>query len=156
MASYGDGYRFHVTGLSHGESGFPTNSPDINEALVKRLCSKVNDDADNMAINETLLVDDAEILIAAYGSVARTSAYVVKQLRKAGVKAGLFIPKVLWPFPEKAFLEAAHKAKHVIVPEMKNLGHMFWKWKECSKGKCPTFRQFQRFRASSLITRGTN
>ena len=137
MASYGDGYRFHVTGLSHGESGFPTNSPDINDKLIRRLCNKVDDDIDNIVINETYMTEDAEYLFCAYGSVARTSKYVVTQLRNAGIKAGLFVPKVIWPFPEKAFLNTCgSNVKHVIVPEM-NLGQYSLEVERVLRGRCP-------------------
>ena len=137
MAAYGEGYRFHVTGLSHSESGFPTNSPDLNDALVRRLCDKVDSDVDNIVINETYMTEDAEYIFCAYGSVARTSKFVVKQLREAGVKAGLFVPKVLWPFPEKAFLDVCgSKVKGVIVPEM-NLGQYALEVERVLRGRCP-------------------
>jgi 2-oxoglutarate ferredoxin oxidoreductase subunit alpha len=122
MAAYGEGYRFHMTGLSHNETGFPTNSPAVNEALIRRLYSKVEDDADSIAINELFMTEDAEVLLVAYGSVARASLFVAKQLREQGIKAGLFVPKVLWPFPEKALRAAVSgNVRQVIVPEM-NLG----------------------------------
>ena len=137
MAAYGDGYRFHVTGLSHNETGFPTNSPEVNEKLIKRLCEKVNDDIDNIVINDTYYTEDAEYLFVAYGSVARTSLYIVKQLRAAGIKAGLFVPKVLWPAPEKAFKETlTDKVKKVIVPEM-NMGQYITEIERFVAGKCP-------------------
>jgi 2-oxoglutarate ferredoxin oxidoreductase subunit alpha len=138
MAAYGDGYRFHVTGLTHNETGFPTNAPAVSEALVRRLYTKVEDDVDNIVINETFMADDAEVLFVAYGSVARTSLYLVKQLRAKGIKAGLFIPKVLWPFPEKALKALlTDKVKHVIVPEM-NLGQYVLEVERHVAGKCPT------------------
>jgi 2-oxoglutarate ferredoxin oxidoreductase subunit alpha len=138
MAAYGDGYRFHVTGLTHNETGFPTNSPDVAEALVRRLCEKVEDDADKIVINETYMTDDAEVLFVAYGSVARASMYIVKKLRSEGVKAGIFVPKVLWPFPEKAFVQQlGSNVKHVIVPEM-NLGQYVLEVERNVAGRCPT------------------
>jgi 2-oxoglutarate ferredoxin oxidoreductase subunit alpha len=122
MAAYGDGYRFHVTGLSHNETGFPTNSPAVNEKLITRLCSKVEDDADTMAKYDTYFTEDAEHLFVAYGSVARASLYVVKQMRAQGIRAGLYVPKILWPFAKNTLLGILPKnVKTVIVPEM-NLG----------------------------------
>jgi 2-oxoglutarate ferredoxin oxidoreductase subunit alpha len=77
-------------------------------------------------------------LFVAYGSVARTSLYIVKQLRAEGIKAGLFIPKVLWPFPEKAFKAVLNNnIKHVIVPEM-NLGQYVLEVERNVAGRCPT------------------
>jgi len=140
MAAYGDGYRFHVTGLSHGESGFPTNSPAINEALIRRICSKIEDHADEICFNETFFTEDAEQLFVAYGSCARLSLYVVKQLREAGIKAGLFVPKVLWPFPANALKAVVtDKVKNVIVPEM-NLGQYALEVERVLGGKCPVSR----------------
>ena len=125
MAAYGEGYRFHVTGLSHDESGFPTNSPAVNDRLIRRLCAKVEADADNIVIYHEYMTGDCGTLFVAYGSVARTSLYIVKQLRAQGIKAGLFIPKTIWPFPEKAYQKiiAGGRVKNVIVPEM-NMGQL--------------------------------
>lgn len=136
MAAYGDGYRFHVTGLSHNETGFPTNSPEVNEKLVRRLNAKVNDHVDDIVLYDTYMTEDADYLLVACGSVSRTSQYIVKQLRAAGIKAGLFTPKTLWPFPEKALKAAAAGKKMVIVPEM-NLGQMKLEVERILAGACP-------------------
>ena len=137
MAAYGDGYKFHVTGLSHGESGFPTNSPEVNDKLVRRIVNKVEAHADEICINETHFMEDAEQVFVAYGSCARTAHYVVKQLRAEGVKAGLFVPKVLWPFPANALKAAiSDKVKNVIVPEM-NMGQYVLEVERVLGGKCP-------------------
>ncbi len=137
MAAYGEGYRFHVTGLSHGESGFPTNSPAVNDKLVRRFVSKVEDHADEICINDTYFTEDAEHLFVAYGSCARTAHYVVQEMRAAGIKAGLFVPKVLWPFPANALKAiVTDKVKNVIVPEM-NLGQYALEVERVVGGKCP-------------------
>lgn len=137
MAAYGDGYRFHVTGLSHNETGFPTNSPAVNDALIRRLNSKVDDDIDNIVINELFMAEDAEVLLVAYGSVARASLFVVKQMRANGIKAGLFVPKVLWPFPVKALRAAvSDNVRQIIVPEM-NLGQYVLEVERVVGCKCP-------------------
>ncbi len=136
MAAFGEGHRFHVTGLSHDETGFPTNSPAKNDALVRRICAKVDNDVDNIVLYENFMTDDAELLFVAYGSVARTSMYIVKELRAQGIKAGLFIPKTLWPFPEKAFKALLPGVKNVVVPEM-NLGQLVLEVERLVGGKCP-------------------
>ena len=138
MAAYGKGYRFHVTGLSHEESGFPTNSPAVNDKLVTRLCAKVNNNEEKICINETFFTEDAEHLIVAYGSVARTSLHIVKQLREKGIKIGLFVPKVLWPSPVTGLRAVlTDKVKNVIVPEL-NLGQYVLEVERIVGGKCPT------------------
>lgn len=136
MAAFGDGHRFHVTGLSHDETGFPTNSPEKNNQLVRRLCDKVNNDVDNIVIYQNYMTEDADVLFVAYGSVARTAMYTAKELRANGIKAGVFIPKTIWPFPEKAFKETVKGKKCVIVPEM-NLGQLVLEVERLTAGACP-------------------
>ena len=137
MADYGTGYRYHVTGLAHNETGFPSNSPAVNDKLVRRLYDKVENEEAAIAINDTYMTEDCEYLIIAYGSVARVAMHTVKELRGKGVKAGLFIPKVLWPFPQTGFSEVMNdKIKGVFVPEM-NLGQYVSPIREAVAGKCP-------------------
>ena len=136
MASFGDGYPFHVTGLAHDETGFPTNSPEKNNQLVRRLCDKVDKDVDNIVIYQNFMTEDADVLFVAYGSVARTAMYTAKELRANGIKAGVFIPKTIWPFPEKAFKEAAAGKSHIIVPEM-NLGQLVLEVERLAGGCAP-------------------
>lgn len=138
MAAYGDGYHFHVTGLSHGETGFPTNTPAVNDKLIRRINGKVKENDPAFRLNESYYMEDAEHVFVAYGSVARTSLNIVRRLRDEGVKAGLFIPKVLWPFPETEFAELLPACvKNVIVPEM-NLGQYVLEVQRVVGGKAKT------------------
>jgi 2-oxoglutarate ferredoxin oxidoreductase subunit alpha len=123
MAAFGTGYRFHVTGLSHDESGFPTNRGDINDALIRRLDRKIEKAEPVLRDYITEFADDCEILVVAFGSSAMSSLSAVRQARAKGVKAGLFRPRTIWPFPEQALAALAAKAKRVIVAEM-NLGQI--------------------------------
>lgn len=135
MPNYGDGYRFHISGLSHDETGFPTNSPAINKALMERLCGKVNENDPAFKINERYYTDDAEHLIVAYGSVARVSHYVVEELRRQGIKVGFFEVKMLWPFPVTEFKSLLNEnVKNVIVPEM-NLGQYVGEVQRYTEGR---------------------
>ncbi len=135
MASYGEGYHFHVTGLSHSEPGFPTNSPAINEKLMRRINGKVKENDPAFAINAKFYTEDAEHLFVAFGSVARTSLNIVKRLRAEGVKAGLFEVKMLWPFPETEFKSLlGPQVKNVIVPEL-NLGQYVGEVQRYTEGK---------------------
>ncbi len=157
MADYGSGHRYHVTGLAHDETGFPTNSPEKNEDLIMRICKKVDDDADNIVIYENYMTDDADVIIVAYGSVARASMHTVKQLRAEGIKAGLFIPKTIWPYPEKAFLSLLNSGtKHVIVPEM-NMGQLSIEVERLVAKACPVTQipkvSGELFKADELYTK---
>ncbi len=139
MASFGDGYRFHVTGLAHDETGFPSNSTANNDILVRRICDKVDDNADEIAIYENYLTEDAEVVMIAYGAVARTAMFTANQLRANGIKAGVCIPKTIWPFPEKGMWEAVKSAKNIIVPEL-NLGQLVLEVERLVAGKLPVHK----------------
>jgi len=73
---------------------------------------------------ETLFCDDAELIVAAYGTPARIVRYVVSQLRAEGLKVGFVRPITLWPFPEEAVFRATRSARKVVVYEL-NTGQMF-------------------------------
>ncbi len=69
---------------------------------------------------ESCHIEDAEILLVGYGIVARILHSTVEALRKQGVKAGLFRPITLWPYPSKALVEAAANVEKVLVVELSN------------------------------------
>ena len=123
LAPFGTGYRYHVTGLCHNETGFPTNDSREIQCLIERLSRKITLNVDDIIKNNELMLDDAEIGIFAYGSVARTAQAAVRMCREEGIKAGLLEPTVLWPFPGKAVLKMANTVKAIVVPEL-NMGQM--------------------------------
>ncbi len=121
MASFGEGYRYHVTGLMHDETGFPTNSNEISEKLIRRIVDKVEKNIDNFSYYEEYKLKDAEIVIIAYGGVSRAAKSAVDELRKRNIRAGLFRPITIWPFMEKQIINVSLNAKEIYVAEM-NLG----------------------------------
>ncbi len=123
MARPGDGYRTHTTGLIHAENGFPTQQPAAVERNQARLLGKLEANRALVDSVETLHTDDAQVLIVAVGISARAAQRAVRLARERGVKAGLFRPITLWPFPEAALREAAASAQAVLVPEM-NAGQL--------------------------------
>ncbi|MCK4317941.1 2-oxoacid:acceptor oxidoreductase subunit alpha [Candidatus Bathyarchaeota archaeon] len=123
MASFGDGYRFYSTGLTHDEKGYPDMSVETQDKLVRRLCDKIRRNTDKITMVETLMTDDCEVLVVAYGIAARSAATAVKQARERGLKAGLLRLVSLWPFPDKLLEKMAEDAKAVIVAEM-NYGQL--------------------------------
>ncbi len=123
MANFCEGFRYHVTGLVHDESGSPTTKADQAERLIKRLNSKVMDHLDEITMTESLMTEDAEIIIVACGAVSRSARQAVKQARAAGIKAGLFRLITVWPFPAKEIAAISRQARAIIVPEM-NLGQL--------------------------------
>ena len=123
MADFGTGYRYHVTGLVHDETGFPSNSTAEADKLIRRLSDKIEMHRDEIESWEEENTEDAEVLILSYGCVARSSKSAMNTLRGKGIKAGTFRPITIWPFPEKRLRELAAKVKTIIVPEM-NLGQL--------------------------------
>lgn len=134
MANFGEGYRYHVTGLAHDERGFPTQNPAKVQALEERLLRKIERDIDSIIDYEEYKLDDAEYCIFAYGSTARSARRAIVQAREAGIKVGLFRPVVLWPFPDKAIDNLANHIKCFIVAEM-NLGQIIFEVERTSHGK---------------------
>jgi len=124
MACFGEGYHFHATGLTHNEAGYPqTSSSEVQSKLVRRLCDKINKNADKIIRVERVLLDDADVVVVAYGIVARAALSAVRKARAEGIKAGLLRLITLWPFPEEQVARVAKQAKMIIVPEM-NCGQM--------------------------------
>lgn len=123
LPAFGDGYRFHVTGLAHDERGFPTNDSQVAEALIARLHRKIEAHLDEIVEVETYMLDDAEIVVFAYGIVGRAAREAVTRARDAGIKAGLIRPITLWPFPSEEVAKVAAMVDTVLVAEM-NLGQL--------------------------------
>ncbi len=123
LASFGEGYRFHVTGLNHKADGFPTNDSEEIDAGNRKIMAKIENNKVDIWKNDLLHTEDAEILVLAYGSTARSASFSVRKAREKGIKAGLIRPLTIWPFPDEPLQEAARNAKAVIVPEM-NLGQI--------------------------------
>lgn len=134
----GDGYRSHTTGLTHSETGFPTQNPELAAAALNRITDKLvlhNDLIERWRVREA---DDADILIAAIGISARAAEAAVTKLRAEGIRAGLFRPVTLWPFPEAALKGVIDKAgaKALLVPEM-NQGQMIREVERLVAGRLP-------------------
>jgi 2-oxoglutarate ferredoxin oxidoreductase subunit alpha len=133
MACFGEGYRIHVTGLTHGEKGYPqTDSPEAQHRLIWRLCEKIKKNSDKIAKVKRVMLEDAEVAVVAYGVPSRASLNAVKKARKEGIKAGLLRLLTIWPFPEKEIQKLAHRVKALIVPEM-NYGQLVYEVKRTAE-----------------------
>lgn len=115
------GYRYHFTGLHHDANGHPTEDEQMCDDLINRLFRKVENYTDEIELNEEYMLDDAEIMIIAYGSMALSVKEAVNRLRAGGIKVGMFRPITLWPSPEKRIKELCDKINKVLVTEL-NLG----------------------------------
>jgi len=139
MACFGEGYRFHATGLTHDEHGYPrTQSSKDQSELVTRLCEKISRSADKIIKVQEVMLEDADVVVVAYGIVARSALSAVRKAREAGIKAGLLRLITLWPFPEKHVAESAKQAKAVVVAEM-NCGQMVREVERAAKGTSVVF-----------------
>ncbi|MCH8950611.1 MAG: 2-oxoacid:acceptor oxidoreductase subunit alpha [Proteobacteria bacterium] len=123
MARPGDGYRTHTTGLTHLESGFPTQEPECVERITRRISGKLVHHRELIESYEAAGCEDAEIVVCAIGISARAARRAVNAARAQGIKAGLFRPITLWPFPESAFKSATASARTIIVAEL-NAGQL--------------------------------
>jgi 2-oxoglutarate ferredoxin oxidoreductase subunit alpha len=123
LAAFGDDHRFHVTGLTHDPRGFPTMVKSEVDEKIRGIVDKIEDRADELASYEEFMLDDADVLLFAYGSTARVAKSSVRELRKKGVRAGLLRAKTIWPFSDSRLNELAGRVRLVVVPEM-NLGQL--------------------------------
>ena len=123
MASFGLGYRYHITGLFHDEMGFPTQRLDEIEPWLERVNNKFEHHADDILLYQKDYQPGARTAILSYGASARTARHAMKILRAKGEKVSLFTALTIWPFPEAAVEELADSVDRIIVPEM-NLGQL--------------------------------
>lgn len=123
MADIGSGYRYHVTGLVHDQTGFPSNRPEDADWLIRRLHRKIDQARDRLVDYEVMDLEDAEIGIVAYGSTSRACRYAVRRSREAGVRVGMFRPRTVWPFPDRELREYAERIPRWLVVEM-SLGQL--------------------------------
>jgi 2-oxoglutarate ferredoxin oxidoreductase subunit alpha len=118
FARAGDGYKFHTTGLTHDERGYPAMSAECQETLVRRLVDKIRLNADKIARFEEEDTDGADVVVVAYGITSRVARQGVELARRKGVKVGILRLVVAWPFPERRIRELAGKVKAFVVPEI--------------------------------------
>lgn len=137
MVKAGDGYRFHITGLTHDERGYPAMNWRAQEKLVRRLVNKVRDNVDQIVRCEERNLEDAEVVVVAYGITSRVALRAEQMARAEGIRVGLLRPVVVWPFPEKRIRELAERVKAFVVVEM-NYGQMVYEVERCAAGKAKT------------------
>lgn len=136
LASFGSDYRFHVTGLNKMQDGFPTTKAAVVQAEEERQLRKVEAKRADIMKWEEYLVDDAEVVIVAFGSTSRSARFAVNEARKEGIRAGLFRLITFWPFPEERLLAISKSVKAFITPEM-SLGMCNGVVKGCVEGNAP-------------------
>jgi 2-oxoglutarate ferredoxin oxidoreductase subunit alpha len=136
MVKAGEGYRIHITGLTHDERGYPAITVAAQQKLVRRLVDKIRRNAEAIVRCEEHQLEDADVVVVAYGITSRVALRAVQMAREQGIAAGLLRPVVVWPFPEKRIRELAARARAFVVPEM-NYGQLVLEVERCAVGRAP-------------------
>jgi 2-oxoglutarate ferredoxin oxidoreductase subunit alpha len=138
MANFGEGYRYHVTGLTHDIRGFPTSRPDEIGPFIARLHRKISQDFSEIHMAEFFQTEDSDITIVAYGCVARSAKRAVIEAREKGLKVGLLKLVTIWPFVRSAVEKVLQTSKALLVPEM-NMGQISREVKRVNRGVAKVF-----------------
>jgi 2-oxoglutarate ferredoxin oxidoreductase subunit alpha len=134
FARAGDGYRFHTTGLTHDERGYPVMSEECQQQNVWRLVDKIRKNTDQIIRYEEADTEGADVVVVAYGITARVARMGIELARKHGIKIGVLQLVVVWPFPEQRIRELSEKVKAFVVPEI-NCGQMVLEVERCAAGR---------------------
>jgi len=137
MAHAGEGYKFHITGLTHDERGYPNMTPQTQDKLVKRLQNKIRVAADRICMFEEEGLDDADVVVVSYGITSRVAQRAIDMARERGLNVGKLRLITAWPFPDKKIAELATHVKAFVMPEL-NLGQMVREVERASAGKAKT------------------
>lgn len=136
MPAFGSGYRWHVTGLVHDETGFPKGTPAATLAAANRQRAKLENNLDDIVQVENYRMEDAEFAVVAFGGAARTAYETVDMARAEGLKVGLVRPVTIWPFAEAQMKELAGRVKGILVHEL-NCGQYVHEVERAVNGKVP-------------------
>lgn len=134
MAHAGEGYRFHITGLTHDERGYPSMNVSTQDRLVRRLATKMQPLASVGAMFEADGLEGAEVVVVSYGITSRAARRALQLARDAGIRTGMFRLITAWPFPEPHIEELAARVRAFVVPEL-NLGQMVREVERSARGR---------------------
>ena len=138
MAIAGEGYRIHVTGLTHDERGYPGMNALTQEWNVNRLVDKIRVHRDDIIEVEEQNLDEAEVVVVSYGISARTSLWPIELARREGIRVGYLRLITVWPFPEERIRQVAKGIRAFVVPEI-NLGQIAREVERCAAGQAQVF-----------------
>ena len=137
MAVAGQGYHVHVTGLTHDERGYPVITDVVQERNIRHIVDKIRDNAAKIISVEQVHLDDARVVVVAYGCTARVAREAVESSRSRGLKVGLLRLITLWPFPSKLLRKLAGQVKTFVVPEI-NYGQIAYEVERVAGAKTET------------------
>jgi len=138
MAKAGDGHRFHLTGLTHDERGYPAMNADAQEKCVRRLVDKIRKNAEKIITLEETGTGDADVVVVSYGITSRVAVKAIEMAKAKGAKVGHLRLITVWPFPEKRIRELAARVRAFVMPEL-NYGQMFLEMQRVIEGKARSF-----------------
>jgi 2-oxoglutarate/2-oxoacid ferredoxin oxidoreductase subunit alpha len=135
MAHAGEGYGFHVTGLTHDEKGYPAMNAAAQHKLVRRLYDKIDKNRKDLFCVEEEQVEGADVVVVSYGITSRVAQRAIEMARERGLKVGKLRLITVWPFPDHRIAEIAGKVKSLVVPEL-NLGQVVIDVERFARGQC--------------------
>ncbi|NLF12422.1 MAG: 2-oxoacid:acceptor oxidoreductase subunit alpha [Anaerolineaceae bacterium] len=134
MVAAGEGYRIHVTGLTHDERGYPAMNAEAQEWNIERLVNKIRMHRDDIIKVEGQNLEDAEVVVVSYGISARTSLWPIEQARNEDIRVGYLRLITAWPFPDEIIRKLAKQVRAFVVPEI-NMGQMVREVERCACGQ---------------------
>ena len=120
MAVVGKGCKVNTDGLTHDMKGYPSTDHSASESMTSHLAGKIRNHANEIWKWEEYLTDDADVIVVAYGSTARSALSAVKVAREKGIKAALLRLITPWPFPDEVVQKLSSKVDAMVVPEINN------------------------------------
>ncbi len=137
MVKAGDGYRIHITGLTHDERGYPAMNAKAQDLLVRRIRDKIRNNTDKLVDVRPDGMEGAEVVVVSYGITSRVAGAAVAEARRRGLKVGHLRLVIVWPFPTRLIGELAASVKAFVVPEL-NMGQMALEVERAAAGRAPT------------------
>ncbi|MGA2866020.1 MAG: 2-oxoacid:acceptor oxidoreductase subunit alpha [Verrucomicrobiota bacterium] len=136
LVKAGDGYRVHITGLTHDEQGYPDMEPAAQQKLVARLVGKIRENRERLVEVREDHLEDAEVVLVSFGITSRVAGPAIEAARQRGVKVGHLRLVITWPFPAARLRQLAERARAFVVPEL-NMGQMVLEVERAVAGKTP-------------------
>lgn len=138
MTAAGEGYRIHVTGLTHDERGYPAMNAAAQEWNIRRIMDKIRTHRDDIIQVEARGLEDAQVVVVAYGISARTALWPIEMAKREGLRVGMLRLLTVWPFPEERIRNLARQVRAFVVPEI-NTGQIIREVERCAAGRVPVF-----------------
>ncbi|MGE5237081.1 MAG: 2-oxoacid:acceptor oxidoreductase subunit alpha [Acidobacteriota bacterium] len=134
MVKAGDGYRIHITGLTHDERGYPAMNPPTQDRLVTRLVNKIRSNREKLIEVREDGIEGADVVVVSFGITSRVAQAAIDAARRQGIKVGHLRLIIAWPFPISKIVALAPRVKAFVVPEL-NMGQMVLEVERAAAGR---------------------